>query len=230
MQTVRRLAPFALVLACALAAATPALALPHFDKAQTREISTLVNRLVNDLVRRENLADGWKIAGPPERGAITRKAWLSGRELPVQQMDVLNDPRTAWYAKWKDGDEIGLVLSLRTGHGANAEMYQAETVLAKLRHRGWVVNAFYVDGIFRLGKGHSGSCVSASCKVTGLADYWAGGGGSVGSAKPRIGGMLLVGGVIAIGLLIVGIPLGFVLRARSRYRRARAAYLASRLF
>lgn len=225
----RRACVVAVVCGCVLAAAAPALALPHLSTSRTREISTLVNRFVNDLVLRRDLADGWKISGPDLRGDLTRKAWLSGRALPVQQLDVLNDPRTAWYAKWKTRSEIGLVVSLRTGRGKKAVMYQEETMLVK-RHGRWVVDLFYVDGIFRLGAGHSGSCVSAKCKVTGLYDYRAasgGGGGAMG--KPRIGR----GGAIGLLLGVAGLPvvalLAFGLVAYARKRRAHAAYLASRV-
>ena len=69
-----------LVVVCtALGAATPALALPHVSKAQSRMIANLVERWVNDVVRGRDLADGWKIAGEAERGGISRKAWVSGR-------------------------------------------------------------------------------------------------------------------------------------------------------
>lgn len=224
----RRICLPALVLGCALAVASPALAAPHFGKARTQQISTLVARFVNDVVRRQDLADGWLIAGPAERGALTRKEWMSGRALPVQQIDVLNDPRTAWYAKWKSGNEIGLVLSLKTGHGKNAEMLQAESVLEKTHGR-WIVNSFYVDGIFRLGKGHSGSCVSSKCRVTGLSDYLPGGaGGGVALGKPRIAGHTVLIVLASVPAAIALAVLGFVLRARRRDRRLRAAYLASR--
>ena len=223
----RRVCLLSFVLCCALAVATPAFALPHLSKSRTREIGTLVNRWVDDMVRRGNLADGWKIAGPDMRGALARRSWVSGRQVPVQQIEVLNDPRTAWYAKWKTRTEIGLVVSLRTGHSRKAEMYQDETVLAK-EHGRWVVDSFYTDGIFRLGKGHSGSCASAKCKVTGFADYAPGSGGGVAVAKPRIGGKW---GVAALSV-IAGLPLlgliGMGLVAHTRNRRARARYEASR--
>jgi hypothetical protein len=162
------------------------------------------------------------------RGALKRNAWVSGREVPVQYIHVLNNPRTAWYATWKTRSEIGLVVSLRTGRGAKAEMWQEEAMLEK-QHGRWVVDTFYIDGIFRLGAGHSGSCVSSKCKVTGPADYGPGeGGGGVAAAKPRIGGKW---GVAAL-FVIAGLPLlalvGMGLVAHVRNRRARAAYVASR--
>lgn len=228
MQTMRRFCVLTLVFGCALAVAAPAFALPHLSKSRTREIATLVDRFVNDLVLRKDIADGWKISGPDMRGAIPRKVWMSGKQLPVQQLDILNDPRTAWYAKWKMRTEIGLVLSLRVGHGKDATMYQDEMVLLK-QHGRWVVDSFYTDGIFRLGKGHTGSCVSSKCKVTGIADYAPSGRASgVVLGKPRVGrhwGLVILLGIAGLPAVVL---LGMGAVAHLRNRRARAAYLASR--
>lgn len=223
----RRSCLVALVLLGTLLAAAPALAAPHLSKSQSREVSTLVNRFVNDLVLRRDLADGWTISGPDERGALTRKVWMSGRQLPVQHLDVVNDPRTAWYATWKTRTEIGLVISLKTGHGANRMMYSQQAMLQK-SHGRWVVDTFYTDGIFRYGRGHSGSCVSSKCKVTGPADYAPSSGGGAAVAKPRIGGhwgLAVLFGFIGLPVIVL-MAMGLV--AHTRSRRARAKYLASR--
>jgi hypothetical protein len=223
----RRACLLVLVVLGALVSAAPALAGPHFSKSRSREISNLVNRFVNDLVLRRDLADGWTISGPDERGALTRKEWMSGRQLPVQTFAVVNDPRRAWYALWKTPTEIGLTVSLKTGHGQHAVMYAENTTLQKWHGR-WVVDGFYTDGIFRYGRGHSGSCVSSKCKVTGPADYAPSGAGDVGTTKPRIGGhwgLLVLFGLIALPVMVL-VAMGLV--AHTRNRRARARYLASR--
>ena len=223
----RRICLVAVVPLCALVVAAPALALPHLSKAQNRDVSTFVARWVHDMVERRTLADGWKIAGPAMRGVVSRQEWVSGRQVPVHKFEILNDPRTAWYAKWRSDGELGLVLSLRTGHGKNAEMLQEEMVLAK-RHGSWIVNSFYTDGIFRLGKGHSGSCVSSKCRVTGIADYQPGSGGGFASARPHIPLRTAVIVVLSVAGLVVLTGLGILLRHRRRYRRALASYHASR--
>jgi hypothetical protein len=223
----RRFSLVAIVLLGALVAAAPALAAPHLSKSESRRVSNLVNRFVNDLVLRRDLADGWKIAGPDERGGLTRKEWMSGRQLPVQHLDVVNDPRTAWYATWKTPTVIGLVISLKTGHGANRVMYNQQASLQKVHGR-WVVDTFYTDGIFRYGRGHSGSCVSSKCKVTGPADYAPSAGGGAAAAKPRIGGhwgLAVLLGLLGLPVIVLG---GMGLVAHTRNRRARAKYLASR--
>jgi hypothetical protein len=195
-------------------------------------ISNLIERWVNDVVRRRDLADGWKIAGAAERGGIRRKDWLSGRELPVEKMDVLNNPRTSWYATDKQGNEILLTVSLKTGHGESATMYENSTTLQKVNGR-WYVYAFYTDGIFRLGRGYDGSGVGSHNKVTGINDYMAGGaaGGNGGATTARIGGdwgkftILAIPSLPFIALLMFALV---ALRRVRQARRARIAYEASR--
>jgi hypothetical protein len=222
------------VLCVALAAAPAALAVPHLNKTQSRTVSDIVERWVNDVVRGRDLADGWKIAGAAERGGITRKDWVSGRELPVQNkpfMEVLNNPRTAWYATAREGNEIFLTIDLKTGHGQNAEMIAYDTTLQKVHGR-WYVYAFLADGIFRLGKGKSGSCAQSNCKVTGINDYNAGGAVSGnGGGSARIGGnwgILVVLGIPALPLIAL-LVFGLIAFRKSRQaKRARIAYELSR--
>jgi hypothetical protein len=221
-----------LVVLCALATATPALAVPHLNKVQSRKVSNLVDRWVNDLVERRDLGDAWKIAGAAERGAITRKAWVSGRELPFQRMHVRNDPRKSWYATWRDGNELGLVVQLVVGRGQNKTMYANDTTLQK-RDGKWIVYEFLTTGTMRYGRGHSGSCFSSKCKVSGTYDLMPGGpasGGPLDDPHPAgAWGVLLIAGVLGaipvVGVLIVAIV---ALRRSLRVRRARIAYEASR--
>jgi hypothetical protein len=227
LEAMRRLCLASLVVLGALLVAAPALAAPHFSKSRSREISNLVERFVNDLVLRRDLADGWTISGPDERGGITRKQWVSGRQLPIQHLEIVNNPRTAWYATWKTRSEIGMTISLKIGHGRHAVMYDENTTLQKWHGR-WVVDGFYTDGIFRYGRGHSGSCVSSKCKVTGPADYGPSGGGGVAAAKPRIGGhwgLFVLFGFLGLPVIVLA-AMGLV--AYTRSRRARTRYLASR--
>jgi hypothetical protein len=106
-------------------------------------------------------------------------------------------------------------------------MYDENTTLQKWHGR-WVVDGFYTDGIFRYGRGHSGSCVSSKCKVTGPADYGPSGGGGVAAAKPRIGGhwgLFVLFGFLGLPVIVLA-AMGLV--AYTRSRRARTRYLASR--
>lgn len=225
----RFVVPLAAVL-CSLAAATPALALPHLNKTQSRQVSDVIERWVNGVVEGRNLADAWKIAGPVERGAISHKEWLSGRALPVQHMRVRNNPRNAWYATGTAHNMIFLTVSLLTGRGKNRVMYDNSTTLLK-RHGVWYVNGFYTDGIMRLGKGH-GSCAQSNCKVTGINDYAAGAprsGRDFGGTARIGGGLFSIVGLMGLPLFVI-LTIGLValVRSRRRARRARIAYEASR--
>ena len=224
-----RLYLISLALVCGLAAATPALAQPHLSRGETREISALVNRFVNDVVLRRNLADGWLLADSNLRGSTRRAAWVAGRAVTVEQFPVRGrDFRESWYANWATAAEIGLTVSLPSGRGASREVIEENVVLAKHGGR-WLVDTFYPNGIFRLGQGHSGSCASSKCAVTGLYDFGAAGPGEAArSGSGRIGSYWLW---VGLGT-ILGAPLALLagagLRANRRYRRARSAYAASR--
>jgi hypothetical protein len=154
---------------------------------------------------------------------------VTGKALPVEQMRVRNDPRKAWYVTGRDHNEIFLTVSLMTGHGKNKMMYDNETTLQKRNGR-WYVYAFYTDGIFRLGPGHSGSCATSKCKVTGFVDLGPGdaAGNGIGSGSARIGASwaFVVFGVL-LGLPLIAL-LAFGLISLVRNRRARLAYTASR--
>jgi hypothetical protein len=228
LRLVRPVCVLALALVGGFAAVPPALAVPHLSKARSHEISTLVNRFVNDVVRRQDLADGWRLAGPELRGGTTRAAWVAGRAVPVERFPVRGrDFRKAWYPSWVTSSEIGLVVSLRSGRGKNAEIIEEQTVLTKRDGR-WVVNAMYPNGIFRLGKGHRGSCPTRKCAVTGLNDFKPGP-SSGGSGSPsRIGTYWLWLGVGGIAGMPLAILLGTGVYVARRNRRARAAYLAAR--
>jgi hypothetical protein len=224
----RRSCLLAFTLLCAFAAAAPALAFPHLSKSQTREVSTLVNRFVNDVVRRQNLVDGWKIAGPELRGGTTRKAWVSGRGVTVEQFSTRDrNFRKAWYADWASGGEMGLTVTIRSGKGRNREMIDETMVLTK-RHGQWLVNSLYPTGIIRPGRGHKGSCATAKCAVTGIYDFAPSSGGATGSATSHVAGHWLIVVFVGIAAAPIALVVGAVMFTRRRNRRARAAYLASR--
>lgn len=219
-----------------LAVAAPAYGggggLPHLSRAQTRRISVLVNRFVKDVVLRENLADGWAISGPQMRGGTTRAAWVAGKNLPVQHLPLDGTSwANSWYATYRAPNEFGLDLALRLGHGENAQLWDEEMVISEA-HGKLYVNGLYTNAVVRLGKKHDGSCVSSSCKITGIGDLGIGTGGGLGGgtdSAPRPttggGGMLyvLVGSLAGVPLSVL---LGYLLYVRSRNRRAWAEYVA----
>jgi hypothetical protein len=233
---VGRLRSLVLVVLSALAVAAPAFAssgLPHPTRAETKWISALVDRYVKDVVLRENLADGWAISGPQMRGGISRRAFIAGHP-PVQRLRLVG---TNWAHAWTATcygyrdcgvrNEWGLDVNLRVGHGQSAQVWDDHMTIDRI-HGKWVVNALYTNAVIRLGRGHSGSCASTSCKITGLGDFGAGSSGGGGNGPlATIGGgwpfYALVGTLVGVPLSVL---LGYLLYVRSRNRRAFAEYIA----
>lgn len=218
----RLLVPLAAL--CALVVTAPAYATPRLTKAQTKEISALVDRFVKDVVLRRNLPDGWRIAGPEMRGGTTEKAWNAGRNVPVQQFDARGRSWAhAWSATYEAPNEFGLDVNLQTGPRANTTFYDMEMDIVRVHGR-WVVDSFYAKAVIRLGKGHRGSCATTKCAITGLNDFKAGGPGNP-TAPQRLGNSwlwLAVGGIAGVPLTAL---LVYILYGRRQSRRAWQAYV-----
>jgi hypothetical protein len=221
------------VLVCAPSAfaGNPAGGLPTLNHARTKQVAALVDRFVKDVVLRENLADGWTISGPALRGNTMRKAWVAGHGVSVERAQLVgHDWAHAWlptcegYRSCGVRNELGLDLYFHVGHGKNAQLWDEEMTLDKI-HGKWVVNGLYTQAVFRLGKGHQGSCLSSDCAITGPGDLKAGSGAANANAPAPLGDIWLW---VVIGL-IVGIPLTvllvYVIRSRRLNRRAWEAYV-----
>jgi hypothetical protein len=224
----RPLALIALVLLLGGVAIPAAEARPASPAAR-RQIGTLIDRFVKDVVLRRNLAEGWRLAGPDLRGGTTRAAWMSGKGVTVEAFRAVgNDFRHAWAGTFVSPTRAELSVTLRS-RGRNAQLIEAQTVVVK-EHGRWVVDIFYPAGIFRLGHGHNGSCGKASCAVSGPNDFGpqgAGGGQEGVPSRDAARWLWIVLG--SLGGLIAAAAAGLVLRVRMRDRRARLAYEASRL-
>ena len=214
-----------LTLICALAAAAPAYADPHLSKERTKKVTVLVDRFVKDAVMRQDLRDGWLLAGPHLRAGTTRQGFVTGRAVPVMYFKKLvgHTWRNGWYAKYVGHNELDLGVPLRTGPPKNLTVYDMEMDLVRV-HGKWVVDSFYPAAIMRLGLRHRGSCATDNCKITGPGDFTAGSGVGSGSARARLGGewfLLLVGAIVAVPLTVLVV---YLVRARREYRRASKAY------
>jgi hypothetical protein len=224
----RPLALIALVLLLGGVAIPAAEARPASPAAR-RQIDTLIDRFVKDVVLRRNLTEGWRLAGPDLRGGTTRAAWLSGKGVTVEAFPAVGDDfRHAWAGTFVSPTRAELTVTLRS-RGRNAQLIEAQTVVVE-EHGRWVVDIFYPAGIFRLGHGHNGSCGKASCAVSGPNDFGpqGAGGGQEGVPSHDAARWLWIvlgslGGLVAFGAA------GLLVRVRMRDRRARLAYEASRL-
>jgi hypothetical protein len=214
-----------LALICALAAAAPAYALPHLSKTRTKHVTLLVDRFVKDVVMRQDLHDGWLIAGPHLRAGTTKRDFVTGRAVPVQYFKKLvgHSWRNGWYAKYVGHNEFDLDVPLKTGTPKNTTMYDMEVDVVRV-HGKWVVDSFYPNAVIRLGKGHRGSCATSNCAITGINDFGAGSGSGSAYAHARLGSewfLFLVGAIVAVPLTVLVV---YIVRARREYRRAEKAY------
>jgi len=199
------------VLAFAAPAARPAAAL-HFTPSDRREIGTLIDRFVKDAVLRQNLAEGWTLAGPDLRGGTTRKAWIAGTGVTVERFPAAgNDFSHSWTGKLVAPGHAELAVILHPRKGSTGYDETAATVdVRKIRGR-WLVDLFYSAAVF------------SKRGVSGPNDFKAGGPGNP-LAQSRISGRWLWIGLAAAGALVLGTPLGFWAAARRRHRAALAAY------
>lgn len=198
---------------------------PHMTATDRVAISDLVNRFIKDVVLRQDLADGWTLAGPDLRGGTTRKAWIAGTGVTVPAFPALGtDFRNSWTGKLVSPDEAQLSVILLPKPGSGADETAMSVDVRRLSGR-WVVDLFYSTAVFRPSKSHRGSCGQPHCAISGPNDFGpAGGGSAIGSTSSRIRGRWLWIVLGAVGALVVCIPLGIYTRLKIRDRRAFAAW------
>lgn len=229
--TVRKVA-FVAVLALLLAAGSAVAATPKMTPADRAAIGATVDRFVKDVLLRQDLADGWDLAGPHLRAGTTRAAWVNGTGVTVEAYPAKgSDFSRSWTGKLVGPGHAVLSMVALPKPGASAYQKAFTIDLRKVGGR-WLVDIFYPAATFRLGK-HQGSCGLSKCAISGPADFSAqggsvGAGGAGATTKGRIGTDSFAIAIAAIGAIVVLTPLGFWARARRRNRRAMAAYLATR--
>jgi hypothetical protein len=205
--------------------ASPAAAAPRMTPVDRQAIGTLVDRFVKDVVLRENLADGWTIAGPDLRGGTTRAAWVAGTGVTVASFPARGTEfRNSWTGHLVSPTHAVLSVILLPKPGSGDEEAASNVDVRKVNGR-WIVDIFYTAAVIRTGSGRRGSCGSTNCAVSGPNDYGPAGGGSpIGNSDARIGARWLWIVLALVGALVVGTPAGIWLRLKRRDRRAWADY------
>jgi hypothetical protein len=205
-------------------AAAPAAAFPRMTSADRRAISTLIDRFVKDVVLRQNLADGWTLAGPDLRGGTTRKTWVAGTGVTVAAFPARGtDFRNAWTGHLVSPTDAELSVILLPKPGSGDEQVASGVDVRKIRGR-WIVNLFYTAAVFRTGNGRHGSCGLSNCAVSGPNDFGANGGGAAGGSQARIGSDLLWIVLALVGGIVLVTPAGIWISLKRRDRRAWAKY------
>lgn len=228
----RRL-PLAVFVAVLLAAlvAVPALGAPKITDADRAQIGTLVDRFTKDVLLRQNLTEGWRLAGPDMKGGTTRAAWIEGTGVTLAAYPAKETSFTqAWTGKLVAPGHAVLAMILHPRPGTKAYETAFTIDVRKLGGR-WLVDLYYPAAIIRGGT-HQGSCGHSDCYISGPSDFGplggAGGGGVGASNSGKISFGSFTIGVGVLAALVVLTPLAFWLRVKRRDRRAMAAYLATR--
>lgn len=219
-----------LVVLVASLAGRSALAAAKITDRDRAAIGTLVDRFTKDVLLRQDLADGWDLAGPDMRGGTTRAAWVAGTGVTLAAYPARERSFTqAWTGKLVAPGHAVLAMVLHPRPGTKA-FETAFTVDVRKLGGSWKVDLYYPAAIIRAG-GHQGSCGHSDCYISGPADFGplgGGGGGSGAGTSGKIGIGSFAVGVGVLGALIVLTPLALWLRVKRRDRRAMATYLATR--
>ena len=222
----RAVATLPIVLA-ALAGASPATAATRMSPADRSAISTLMDRFIKDAVLRQNLREGWTLAGPDLRGGTTRAAWISGKGVTVAAFPARGTSfRNSWTGHLVAPGHFEGSVILQPKAGSSFDQ-TAVTVDAKRISGRWVVDAFYSAAVFRSGSKNRGSCGRANCAISGPADYGPQGAATAaGNTSARVSGHTFLTVLAVIGILLLATPFVIWARIRRRDSRARAAYEA----
>jgi hypothetical protein len=204
-----------LVLAQAVAPAAAADSpIPAADHAA---IGVLIDHFVKDVVKRQDLAAGWLLAGHDIRAGTTRAAWVRGVGVSVPSFPARgSDFHDAWTGALVSPDRAILALMLFPEKGHRDAEQTAMTVDVRRVGGRWLVDELYTAATF------------GSYGVKGPADYGPGGGKALAAGNAqRTQRLWLYGVLLGVAALVVGVPAGFFVAAKRRDRRAYRAYVAT---
>jgi hypothetical protein len=211
-----------------LAGAAPATAATRLSPADREAISTVLDRFVKDVVLRENLREGWDLAGPDLRGGTTRAAWISGKGVTVAAFPARGTSfRNAWVGRLVAPGHLEGSMIFQPRAGSRGFDQTAVTLDVRRISGRWLVDIFYSAAVFRAGSKNRGSCGRSNCAISGPADYGPQGAASgAGNTTAHVGAhTFLIGMAVAAGLLLLT-PVVIWARVTRRDGRARAAYEA----
>jgi hypothetical protein len=217
----------AIVLAIS-AGAVSAAAATRLSPADREAISAVVDRFVKDVVLRENLREGWDLAGPDLRGGTTRAAWISGKGVTVASFPARGTSfRDAWVGRLVAPGHLEGSLILHPKAGSHGFDQTAVTLDVRKLSGRWVVDIFYSAAVFRSGSKNRGSCGQSNCAISGPADYGPQGSASAaGNTTAHVGAQTFLIGLAVAAVLLLLMPFLIWARVKRRDARARAAYEA----
>ena len=177
----------------------------------------LIDRFVKDVVKRQDLAAGWRLAGRDLRAATTRARWIRGIGVSVPSFPARGSSfRNAWTGTLVSPDRAILALMLFPAKGHKDAEQTAMTVDVRRVDGRWLVDELYAAATF------------GSYGVKGPADYGPAAGKALAAGiSQRNQRLWLLGVFLAVGALVVGVPAAFFVAAKRRDRRAYRAYAAT---
>jgi hypothetical protein len=128
--------------AVALVLAAPAGAARQLTKAERAQINATVDVLVNNGVKRVNVARSYDVVTPTMRAGMTRKQWKTG-DIPIYPFPAQGRTFHHWVVKYIAKDEIGIEMvlfpTLRNKEGYGPIAFDA--ILKPVKGR-WLVDGF----------------------------------------------------------------------------------------
>jgi hypothetical protein len=197
-----------------LLAGAASAAQPRLRPVDRDAIRGVLTRYIPAVLERRDLRLGYALSGPQVRGSTTVADWLRG-EVPVYPFPARGGrvgPRD-WTLTYVEPADVGLDLLIQPRPGTRQPAIAFRIQMTKIRGA-WRVNAFYPEATFD----------TQTAKVFSPQDA-TGNGATPQQPRQRISGswLALPAGLIAAAVVLG--PLGYLLAARRRDRRAYRAYL-----
>ena len=205
-----------LVVALALPAGAAA-AKPKLSKKERAAITAVLDEYVRAALERKDLKRAYELSGPQVRGGMSLWEWLHGG-IPVYPFPARDAHYPGWLLSWKQGDDVGLDLLIQADPKTRLGAIAFNIQMTKVRGR-WLVNAFLPQATF--------SDPREGAKVFSEKDLLPNGGSALGG-DARLSPVWFAVPAGVLGLVLVVLPVGYLVYARRRDRRAYQEYLAAR--
>jgi hypothetical protein len=187
---------------------------PKVTPRERAAITAVIDRYVQAAVERKDLKRAYELSGPQVRGGMSLREWLHGG-IPVYPFPARDRHHPGWLVTWRDGNDVGLSLLVQAVPKTRLGAIAFNIQMTKVQGR-WLVNAFLPQATF--------SDPRDGAKVFSEQDLLPGFASAVGTMARLSPVWFAVPGGLAVLVLVV-LPLGYLVYARRRDRRAYREYL-----
>lgn len=189
------------------------------NKADRRKIGRTMVAFVRNGVAQQNVPAVYDLVTSDFRGGTTREQWRKGASPVYTYPAVTRRIAQNWRVDYSYRNDVGVALMLSSTRPRKVGQIIFHAELLKNRGR-WLVDAFTPVATFTpigVGRQHE----------TGPADFTGGSRAEVRDQEAALSILWVVVPVSLLGLVLL-VPLGFMLAARLRDRRALRAHEATR--